>query len=403
MAVIRELRDSLGFSVDEVASAAGWSRRRQRQIELSDDLESFESDRLADLLGADIEGALEAGAAPEHPVAALLRGQSATLDAASRFSIAEATSVARSVRALQHELGEPSVWEKVSSFHANSDYSHPSEGTPEVLANQTRRFLNLGAGSIRSVQEDVLQALRVLVMWDELPEDIDAYSFATEECGAVFVGNLRGPHMGSAFGRRVTWAHELCHVLYDRPQMRRMSRFCDIRRPSRRPRRYEEDFEYTTERRARAFAAYFLAPREDVSLQWAATRHLERRERVRSMMDLYGLGYEAIRSHLDSLKLLGKRVQMEQVPTQPLHAAEVADPWPAAVVTRRSVGVSSLRSGVVFETVTRAFREGLLSEEGARDFLRVGVNDWPRVRPMLASTGMARTWRTSASHVSDWL
>lgn len=403
MAILREIRESLGFSVDEVAAAAGWSRQRQRQLERSDDPESFEADRLADLLGVDVEEALESDSSSDHPVAALLRAQASTLDAASRFRIAEATSVARTVRSLQREFGDAPAWEKISEFRHNPDYSHPKHGAPETLANLVRLKLSLGGGPLRSVQDKALRPLDVLVLWDELPSDIDAFSFATEDCGAVFVGNIAGPHMGTAFGRRVTWAHELCHVLFDRPQMRQMRRFCSVTRPKRKPRRRNEDISYAVERRARAFAAYFLAPREDFVRVWAEQASTDRPRRVRAMMDHYGLGYEAVRSHLDNLDVLSIRSRMDLVPTEVPPSLEDADPWPAPVLARRSVGVSTLRSGVAFDTVARALREGLLSDEGARELLRVGINDWARVRPMLSNAPAGRTWRTSAAYVSSWL
>ncbi len=402
MGILRDIRRSLGFSVDEVAAAAGWSRQRQRQLERSDDPESFEADRLADLLGVDVEAALASGSPPDHPVAALLRAQASTLDAASRFRIAEAMSVARTIRHLQRELGDAPVWERIWEFRHSSDYSHPKHGAPEALADLVRRKLSLGEGPLRSVRDEALRPLGVLVLWDELPGHIDAFSFATEDCGAVFVGNVAGPHMGTAFGRRVTWAHELCHVLFDRPQMRDMRRFCSVTRPKRKPRRRDEDICYAVERRARAFAAYFLAPRDDLVHAWAKSAGSDRPRRVRAMMDRYGLGYEAVRSHLDNLDLLPFRARVDRVPTEAPPSLEEADPWPAPVLAQRSLGVSTLRSGVAFDTVARALREGLVSDEGARELLRVGVHDWETVWHML-SGAPERTWRTSASRVSNWL
>ncbi len=403
MGLVRELRESLGFSLDEVAAAAGWSRGRQRQIEASDDPETHEADRLADLFGTDIEAVLENGVLPEHPVAALLRGGATRLDAASRFSIAEATSVARAVRELQRALGEADGWSEVSAFRANPDYSHPRGGTPGRLAGLVRERFGLGTGPIRSLTGDVLARLGVLVLWERLPSSIDAFSFANEECGAVFVGNLAGPHMGSAFGRRVTWAHELCHVLFDRPQSRQMRRFCEISRRRRRSRGPGGDVEYEIERRARAFAAYLLAPADELRAFWDEHAAAPKRDRVRAVMERFGIGYEAARSHLDSVGLLPMTARMHRVPTEVPEAFERADPWPESVDALARLGVRPLRGGVVFETVARAVREGLLSDEGAREFLRLGIGDWARVREKLAGARRHGTWRSSSARIGDWL
>ena len=90
-------RSALGFTQDEVALAAGWSRQHQRQLEREDDPTDVEADRLEAILGVDIGAVLEGAAAPAagQPLGHLLKGQATALDAGSRLALGESVQVAR--------------------------------------------------------------------------------------------------------------------------------------------------------------------------------------------------------------------------------------------------------------------------------------------------------------------
>lgn len=401
MAVIRELRDALGFSIDEVAAAAGWSRTRQRRIEATDDPEGFEADRLSDLLGIDVEDAVCGGSTPEQPVAALLKASASSLAADTRFGVAEATRVAQVLVELRRLLSGREEAPRVLRFRDDPDYAHPRHGGPERLAALVREAVGLGDTPVQSVRTELLEPLGVALLWESLPSHIDAFSFSSGSTGPVIVGNLDGLHMGSAFGRRVTWAHELCHLAFDRRQMRSVRRFCEAVQARRRPRNPEEDLEFVVERRARAFAAYLLAPRGAVEATWAAVSRLPPADRVRTVMVHFGLGYEATRAHLDNLGLLDFAVALQDVPIEVPEAVRLADPPPLLPEVLLHSGVSPLRAGVFFETVGEALRAGLISEEGAREHLRVDTAGWRTVGPFLRQG--SSTWRTSSAVLSDWL
>lgn len=400
MARLRELRERLGFSPDEVAAAAGWARARQREIERSDEPDASEADVLSGLYGVDVDDLLCSDAAVEGPpVAALLKAQAETLSAETRFRIAEAATVAREVRALQELLELPTGWSVVEAFGHSPDYGHPREGAAERLAKQVRSNLGLGYGPIESMGR-VLEQVGAVVLWGDLPAWIDAFSLATPETGAVLVASTVGTHMTSAFGRRVTWAHELCHVLFDRPKMREIRKFCAVARaanPSR-------DDSYEIERRARAFALYFLAPRDAVEESWGESRDEPLEGRVRLIMDEYGIGYEATRSHLSNLALLRFDEVVSEVPTHSTDRWEAADPaWsprdPVAVAATRS-GVSTLRAGVLLRLVADGLNRGLLTEAAAREYLHLGLEPWEELRTKLHLPSV-RHWRTSTTTVAS--
>jgi Zn-dependent peptidase ImmA (M78 family) len=335
------------------------------------------------------------------PVAALLKAQAETLDADSRFSVAESATVGRQIRELHDLLGRQSRWDDVVRFVDNDDYRHPSEGTPERLARQVRQSLDLGEGPITSVKTDLLERLGIVSLWDWLPPDIDAFSMATPETGAIVVSNIAGRHMSNAFGRRIAWAHEVCHVLFDRSQMRDLRKFCTVVRqgPVRSDSRYD-----VIERRARAFAAYLLAPRASFIEFWNQTQDDPRERRIRRVMERFGIGYEATRSHLDNLKLLGIRVRVDLVPTTVPQDWGAADPARPRPVELAEAGVAHLRSGVLYDLVHDALADQRISEGAAREALRIRAPQWERLRPLIDETNsVGGSWRSSAALLSDWL
>lgn len=400
MALLKNLRNRTGFTADEVATAAGWSRVRLAEIEREDDLDEAEAERLGDLYGVDIEALLGGTASVDdlQPVGALLKAQAETLDASSRFAIAEAAGVARSIRQLQRLLGEPTGWNVVERFRANADYSHPIHGAPEALAEQARRELRLGVGPIRSVRESILDPLGVVVLWETLPSYIDAIAMATPETGAVILANLVGEHTGTAFGRRITWAHEICHILFDRPQMREVRKFCAIAYSGPKAKR-PRNRAYEIERRARAFAAWLLVPRADLVELWHGQAGQSVDRRVRAVMETFGVGYEATRSQLDSAGLLPMRASASRVSTETPEAWERLDALPESVERLLRGGASPLRVGVLYELAARAHARGLVSESFVREQVRMNGVRWRALGPV--ESPEPRRWATSAALLGD--
>lgn len=389
------LREHLGFSLDEVAHVAELSRDELKRIETLEDPTSIDADiagRFEDLYGVDIErwlelpaGALE-GALP--PVATLLRAQAEVLGSVSRFAIAESMTVARRARELQRELGLPDRWSDTARrFRDDADDSGPAVG--ERLANVVRERLLLGGGPIPSMSKLVENA-GVLVLWEDLPPHIDALALAGDEVGGVIVANALGPRMANAFLRRVTLAHELCHLLFDRSRMRHVDHFCDPKRSRRGP-----DVE-PIEARARAFTMYFLAPREAAIAAWTEAPPSEEK-RVRYVMERFGTGYEATRHHLHFLGILHRHDEIEQVEPEPPLDWDRADPGAPTHLERKALdaGVSKVRAGAFFAVVWRAYRDGVFSDSAARDELRITAAQWQQLK--LSFAGRKGEWSTSSA------
>lgn len=400
---LARLRESLGFSLDEVAAHCRWSISHLRQLEASDDIDDDDALTLSAAYGVDVVRALEGHSSEMTPVSlrALLRAQASHLDADSRFAITEAAGVAFEAAELRKLLHEDTGWQRVSRFRHQATYDHPRNGVPEKLANQVRAKLNLGDGPIMSLQRDVLQKLHIQVIVTQMAEHIDAVSFASSSTGGVIVLNRSGSHARSAFGRRVTLAHELCHILFDRPKMRDFRGFCSIaKRPQSRADERRQDSAEAIERRARAFAVYLLAPRDAFSESWRSIIGLSEEDKVRAMMERFGMGYEAVRSHLENLELLELRREINLVNTEVPAVWDERDPLNINLESELE-GISFSRRGGFLDLVGRCWERGVLSESGARAALHTSLSQWPLVLDFLAQRyckGLAqRAWITSSA------
>lgn len=404
MGRLEESRASLGFGLVDVATAAGWSVDRQREIERTDDLTTEESDLLTRLLGLDIEGVLCGDEVPQ-PLATLLRGAVGELSAEDRFEVAEVATVAREYRRLLARLGRRDPWPLVARFEEDPDYGHPSAGGPERLASRVRDQLGLGRGPIPSVTQVVQRDLGVLIVWVDLPPSVDAFALASPDTGAVIALNRQGKHTKNAFHRRVTLAHEVCHLLFDRPHLRSMARFC--RMADRRPRAVaprEPSLEDRIERRARAFAAWWLLPRAEGRRTWHALRVATLPERVRGWMEMWGIGYEAARGHLATLEQVAFDVRLPAVRTEPPPVWSFAEPGPPSDDAAARVGVPWSRRGTFFETVMDAVREQAIAPSRAQELLRLDRAAWSALVAEIPNPPAPRpSPEVSSSVLADWL
>ncbi len=378
--LIARLRTEIGFGVEEVALMAGWSVAHQHAIEAGEELLAEEADKLTALLGADVEADVEP---TNRPLRALLKSQSQQLDARARFSLAEATTVAREIQELRALLDQPCGLGEVRGFVGDGDYGHPRDGVPERLAQSVRQHLDLGSEAISSMQRDILDPLGIIVLWSDLPREIDALAFASEETGAVIVANPNGQHMTTAFGRRIAFAHEVCHLLFDRHEMTRFVRACRIERGL--VGTHIERFD-RIERRARAFALYLLAPTTAMNTRWIASEDQPIAERVLDIMNTFGIGYEATRSHLANVNCLHFDIEINGVSTRPDLVWEASDPVPA-----QSIPPSAwLRSGVLASTADEAMVAGRISARRADELVRGPLRP-PEAWSPVASTKGYRT------------
>ena len=404
---LEQIREDLAFEAADVARAAGWSVTYLRERESTDNLDADDADVLSRLYGVDVTAAIETPAAEvaHQPLRALLRGATGDLTADDRFAIAEVATIAREHRGLLSALGRRDRWPVVASFSDDTDYGHPADGAPERLAALARAQLGLSDQPIASITELLRRELGVLLVWVDVSPDIDAFAMATPDTGAVIALNVSGPHTRSPFSRRVTLAHELCHLLFDRHHMRSMGRFCAIAVRRRTRKRAGDDLpiEEKIERRARSFAAAFLVPRAPGIQSWARHRDPSPSRRVRAWMTHWGIGYEAARAHLDTLGRLPMGTRLHAVETEAPPAWAQCEP--EAPSTGPTAAIPLARRGDFFATVLEAVREQAIGPARARDLLQLDRAGWALLVNGLDAPPLRErsSPEVSSSVLADWL
>lgn len=172
-------------------------------------------------------------------------------------------------------------------FHPTDIYSdHRPFDQGYTLALETRRLLGYGDDpfpiSVRAICED---DLGVPVVQAELPKWVAGATVSAGPDGArVLVVNIQGRN-NNVWVRRSTYAHELCHLLWDPPATLCELRVDDFDALQQRP----DELTDPIEQRANAFSAEFIAP------GMAALAHYHRSGpgALRSVMEHFGISFTA--------------------------------------------------------------------------------------------------------------
>lgn len=374
VSVLSKARERLGFTSAEVALEAGWTRRRQDELERTAQLTVEEGLVLGDLLGIDVAALLEGEslAGPDLAVAALLKGNAETLTAHARFAITESLSAARDARELERLLGRAPVV-SVTEFRDDDDLRHPADGAHCRLAARVRERLGLPP-VIGSLVRDVTDPLGIIVVRAPFHDPVvDAVSTWTPSSGAVIVINEDSPHGRGEYALRVTLAHEICHLLFDRKKMRDVGSLCELDRPEYSAWPEEQE---SIERRARAFQAELIAPVELVRAEWNALGNPSGRDAIVALSNHFGLGAVAMAWQLEHAT--GHRES--SVPG--LTASLATDKWTeqAELVTpTEPASVSPARRAILLGLVEQAWSTGELSSSWARELLRLDTVAWEQL------------------------
>jgi Zn-dependent peptidase ImmA (M78 family) len=141
---------------------------------------------------------------------------------------------------------------------------------------------------VRSIVHD----LGIEVLEDALETDsIRGVALAGTDFSPTILINTTSVYNTSEFGKRFTLAHELCHVIFDRTRARRVTH---VSGPWAAP---------GIERRANAFAAYLLMPRELVIRGWHSRSEVDRVE-LSAFAERLHVNETALVEHLYNLDLI---------------------------------------------------------------------------------------------------
>jgi Zn-dependent peptidase ImmA (M78 family) len=138
----------------------------------------------------------------------------------------------------------------------------------------------------------IVKDLGIEVLEDALETDsIRGVALAGSDFSPTILINTTSVYNTSEYGKRFTLAHELCHIIFDRTRARRVTH---VSGPWAAP---------GIERRANAFAAYMLMPRELVVRGWHSQLEGDRAE-LSAFAERLHVNETALVEHLYNLDLI---------------------------------------------------------------------------------------------------
>ena len=312
---LKEARESLGLSQEEVAAALGLPRPAISKIESGRRrVSSIELAKLAKLYGRPLSFFLEPEAeGPQEPsLAYLLRTSTLEITPADKQALAQAYHRYKEYARLERlVLGSVEAREPVPAYGSRPMRARGPVDEGYRLAEEERRRLGLGEDPIRDLFPLLEgQGIKVLKHRFAPGSAVAGCLFFDEPDGPCIVVNADQP-----LGRqRFTAAHEYCHYLRD-PELR--SHAVEIQEPGTGKEPHEQ--------RADAFAAAFLMPEAGV------TRYLEELglsrgdplhpEEVVLLCRYFGVSYEAMLWRLTNLGWCNEEQRLQLKAFQPTKVA----------------------------------------------------------------------------------
>ncbi|HEU4409318.1 MAG TPA: XRE family transcriptional regulator [Polyangiaceae bacterium] len=353
---LRELRERLlGFRPETVAELTGLGRARLEAIERGEAPSVYELERLADAYGVDPDIlwdepiVVPAG----HGVQALASLEEfQELGDMTRARVVRAANAARDLVVLRRRLGVESG--SLPALRAPDHRAEPYRQGAD-LAHQLRQKLGLGAAPIESMRDLVaakLGAVAVLAADLGRASRLAGLGFADTTRGPTVVLNRFGKNENAAV-RRVSLAHELCHLFADRTG-----------EPLASISGYLSEKGLEREQRANSFAVRFLCPEAVVR----GLRTVREEDAMRVLMDEYKLPYQATRLYLrNEASIVLPEAEPGKLPDPLLEGRETLP----AVFDFPLAEVPLERRGVLAELAVRAWCRGLIPRDACARYLGV--------------------------------
>jgi len=294
-------REALRLSAAEFAALAGVTERRLHAIETDQ-----EGARLHELgvfsrfFGVDLAGwdpDEEEEPRPLPGVTTLLKSAEGFIAREDWSNVMDIAEVARDITLLERCLGLPDRMETLRRrWQPDGRIGDPAWPDGQRLAQSLHADATLlEGGRFPESVRGLCERLGIVVIESFLPEGVDALCFADDHHGPAIVVDVSVPVQVLRF--RI--AHEVCHVLFDRPALEPLQHF------DRFDRRRGKD-KAPVEQRADAFAIHLLAPEPAVRRCWQESSDHNRSPagRVRDAMERFGVSFQAMYAHANNLGLL---------------------------------------------------------------------------------------------------
>jgi|GEM_PF-715864 len=392
---LKKRRIDLDISIDELAAYIHESPETLQNIEDGEGDPNLRlAERIAIQLGIDERFiAVEIGARGDAGFAAGLKqhkkdaetGEAirAKLDGESLLSLSEAAWIVKTQMRLSNLLSKdkgmerPSFATPLTSFYGDKDY--PAHEVAYDLAKHTRKQLNIAPHEpILSMRDLCENTIQFPLIFTNLEKKIGGATIASNGLLGVVV-NKAGEN-SNCLVQRMTIAHELCHYLYDNSTILEkiiIDSYNDIE-PSSNKNILE------IERRARAFAAEFLAPREAVKDVFESQNTQE--EGIRRVMDVFSISLSAAKHQIQFSFPEPQRFSFSRlgsISTQPTQDQIAAEIWWASYFLNDSGWPPCSRLGKFCELVIQAQNNNYISDETARIYLACDEDVYKRVKAQI--------------------
>jgi Zn-dependent peptidase ImmA (M78 family) len=375
---LRERREQLGLTVRQVASQALLSPEVVEALEAGRRRPIREYERAARVIGLDERMLSYRSDSDGNRGVAVrlrdLRDEKPSLTGATVITLAEAAWVAMTQLRLEHLLGVPGEMTfEQEPFYGTS--GHPAYKVGYDLADAFRKRLDRADAPIVSMRDLVERELGIPVIQTDLGRRIAG---ATVESGGrrAIVVNLTGRNQ-SAFVRRFTVAHELCHILFDpRGRLRhlRVDEYDDLDKR-------DDQITDPVEQRANAFAVQLLAP------QATALRiyHEDKSgDPLAHVLDHFGVSFTAARYQIWNGEQ--RRVPLESIFTdkyKPEADWEAHEAYTTTYHPIRALADQPERAGRFSAIVVRAAEVGIISWDTASEWLCAPEEEVRRCAPAI--------------------
>ncbi len=372
---LHEARQAWGMDEVALAQRSGLDRAAVDEA-LRGEADAADLDAVARAMGGDLD-ALLAGRPFWRAPGVAFKERPAEVDAGLlRTAMLRSSSAARDLRVVLDLLGLDPSADVDGRELLPTPLAVDVTAQSEEFAARVRRALRTPLAPITSLRRAMLQLGVATVLTDLGGDDPDAMLWRDEDGRSVAVANVRARN-GKLATLRMIFAHELCHALFDGTRLQplgvidRRGEGCD-----------------DVQRRANAFAAHLLAPREAVEsfLRTVGHREGERPSapQVRALSEHFGIGVEAAASHLVSCGHWERAdlTRHRNLYTRAARGPDNGEMFP----TTAEEAVSLERRGLLLNYATEALTRGFIGVARWREFVGLTLqDDW---RALLIERGV---------------
>jgi Zn-dependent peptidase ImmA (M78 family) len=363
---IRQRREAFGASIGDMAEWATLPAERWQAIESGESLSVAELGQVARALAIDPGTFLRGEERNVRRSVARFRQAANSIPGMGTLesrTLALAAELGRIGGGLYRLLGRPLPLSEMRKTEPVGNTDEPWKQGYRLGA-AARRSLKIPVGPIVDLQT-MLEGLGIHVATLAFSEPfVDAASLMEDGAMPIILLNQSSPRVELSLPRRATMAHELCHLLHDAGEQNLETRLSG------------ENFvrDDGVERRARAFAPAFLAPRDEVQ-HWfrsGSRQHYSRpQSRVLALAKRWGLSWEGAVRHAKNCRLIqsatASRLVEESVHSEWRTEFEPGEVHRSNLPTIDDIEISPLCRGHLADLVMEAYEAGAISRGRARE------------------------------------